>query len=235
MTELHPWNVSASQAVKIQQQLRCQINIKPLDQPIRHIAGADISFNKGSDQFFAGIILLEYPSMTKVGHALVSFRASFPYIPGLLSFREIPALLVAWQMLPEKPDLIMLDGHGIAHPRRLGIASHFGLWVDKPSLGCAKKLLTGMHEVVPAEAPACTRLFDKDGQIGIALRTRTNVKPVYISPGHLIDFESAEEITRHCLGGYRLPEPTRQAHLLVNRLRKGQEEEGFKLYQNGVV
>lgn len=227
---LHAWNVSSQEAVRIQQQLRARLRIEPMRGEIRYIGGADISFNRGSDLLHAGIILLDYQTLKPVAHSLVQAEAHFPYVPGLLSFREIPALLAAWQQLALYPDVIMLDGHGIAHPRRLGVASHFGLWVDTPSLGCAKKLLTGLHESPDNEAPASSIILDQNDHLGFALRSRTNVKVVYISPGHLMDHGNALDISRHCLGGYRIPEPTRLAHQLVNRLRKGEVSPGFARY-----
>jgi len=227
---LHPWNVSAEEAVKIQKQLKSQVRIKALRSEIHTIAGADISFNRGSDILYAGIILLDYHTLRPKAHSLVRTEAQFPYVPGLLSFREVPALLQAWEQLELVPDVIMLDGHGIAHPRRMGVATHFGLWVSKPSLGCAKKLLTGLHESLENEAPSSSIIYDKKDQLGYALRSRAHVKPVYISPGHLLDHQGALSISRHCLTGYRITEPTRLAHQLVNRFRKGEVQSGFSRY-----
>ena len=143
MDPSHSWNVTAAQAVEVQRQLRERIRLEPFDGPIRLIGGADISFNKFSDEIYAGIVLLDYETQEVVGRVTVQAKATFPYIPGLLSFREIPALLQAWELLPEKPDVMVLDGQGIAHMRRLGIASHFGLLTDHPSIGCAKSVLVG--------------------------------------------------------------------------------------------
>ena len=227
---LHSWSVSPTEALSIQHDLKSRVKIQAFEQPVRLIAGADISYNRGSDTFYAGIVLLDYQTLQVVMHSLVVTKAPFPYVPGLLSFREIPALLKAWQQLDVLPDITMLDGHGIAHPRRLGIASHFGLWVEKPTIGCAKKLLTGMHESPPSEAPAKALLYDKKDTVGYALRSRSKVKPIYVSPGHLTDMDSAVRIALHCVTRYRIPEPTRQAHHLVNRFRRGEEEAGVKEY-----
>jgi deoxyribonuclease V len=227
ISSLHAWNVSSQEALRIQRRLQSQLLIQPLQHEIHYIGGADISFNRGSDRLHAGIILLDYHTLKPVAHSLVQTEAPFPYVPGLLSFREIPALLEAWEQLELHPDVVMLDGHGIAHPRRLGVASHFGLWVDKPSLGCAKKLLTGLHESPGNEAPSKSIIYDNNDRLGFALRSRTNVKPVYLSPGHLLDHESTLHISLHCLTGYRIPEPTRLAHQLVNRLRRGELKAGF--------
>ncbi len=230
MFSLHPWDVSPGEAVSLQQQLRKKIRIIPFDASIRYIAGADISFNRDSDIFYAGFIVLDFENMQEVAYATATVRSGFPYIPGLLSFREIPALLEAWRQLPVQPDVIVLDGHGIAHPRRLGIASHFGLWVNRPTIGCAKKILTGMHGSLPPEPPAQAAIYDNQEAIGVALRTKYNVKPVYVSPGHLMDIESAVRLVSHCVTKYRLPEPTRMAHNLVNQLRRGEIANGIHTY-----
>lgn len=230
MTPLHNWHVDPSEAVKIQQNLRKKIQIKPLQVSIRYVAGADISFERYSDIFYAGFIVLDYNNMKEVAHAVAKVRSTFPYIPGLLSFREIPALLEAWNQLPIQPDVTVLDGHGIAHPRRLGIASHFGLWVGRPTIGCAKKLLTGMYGSLSPEAQEQSTIYDNQEAIGIALRTKFNVKPVYVSPGHLTDLASAVEVISHCVTKYRLPEPTRKAHQLVNQVRRGEISTGVKIY-----
>ncbi len=230
MTPLHLWDVKPDQAIKIQRDLRKKIKIQPFQRDIRYIAGADISFNRDSDIFYAGFVVLDYQNMTEVMHSLTEVRSTFPYIPGLLSFREIPALLAAWEQLPLQPDVIVLDGHGIAHPRRLGIASHFGLWINRPTIGCAKKLLTGMYGTLSSEAHKQAIIYDNHEAIGVALRTKNNVKPVYISPGHLTDIPTAVSIVSHCVTTYRLPEPTRKAHLLVNQLRRGEIPRGVKTY-----
>lgn len=230
MTSLNNWQVNPAEAVKIQQNLRKEIQIKPLDTEIRYIAGADISFERYSDIFYAGFIVLDYLTMKEVVHAVAKVTSTFPYIPGLLSFREIPALLEAWQQLPFRPDVVVLDGHGIAHPRRLGIAAHFGLWAEQPTIGCAKKLLTGVHGDLSPEAQAQSIIYDKEEAIGVAFRAKTNVNPVYISPGHLMDIPSAVDIISHCVTKYRIPEPTRKAHLLVNQARRGEIDLGVKKY-----
>lgn len=229
----HDWHVSPQQAVQIQKQLAAQVRLQPLQKPIELVAGADISFNKFSSTIYAGIVLLSYPSMEKIGHSLVTTSTDFPYIPGLLSFREIPALLEAWQQLAQKkdckPDIILLDGQGIAHPRRLGIASHFGLLTDMPTIGCAKKVLVGQFTMPKLQAGSSSPLMHKEEQVGVVLRTRQNVKPMFISPGHKISFVESVEIVLQCTSKYRLPEPTRRAHLLVNQLRRGEVEPGVIL------
>ena len=227
---LHSWDVSPREAIVIQQKLREKIQLTSLTKPTHYIAGADISFNRGASVFYVGFVVFKYPSLRLCGHSLVVSESSFPYVPGLLSFREIPALLTAWKQMPLKPDVVMMDGHGIAHPRRLGIASHFSLWVDKPTIGCAKKLLVGSHGMLAQTARAEAIICDRDEIIGAALRTRDRIKPVYISPGNLLTLEDALGITQQCVAKHRLPEPTRQAHLLVNQLRKGEIEPGIHMY-----
>ncbi|MEM9829726.1 MAG: deoxyribonuclease V [Bacteroidota bacterium] len=228
---LHSWDVSPAEAIKIQQEVRQKVRVEPMIDPIQYVAGADISFNRGSDTFYAGIVVLKLPYLELSGYSLVTTQSTFPYVPGLLSFREMPALLEAWDQLPIDPDVVVLDGHGIAHPRRLGIASHFGVWVDKPTIGCAKKLLVGMHEALPAESQSHALIYDNQEIIGVVLRSRENVKPVYISPGHLTDIASSLMIVNACLNRYRLPEVTRQAHRLVNQLRKGEVEPGIRIFE----
>ena len=229
----HGWQVSPQQAVQIQKQLSSKISLQPLNKPVELVAGADISFNKFSPTIYAGIILLRYPSMEVVGHSLIITSTDFPYIPGLLSFREIPALLEAWQQLNQKnlhqPDVMLLDGHGIAHPRGLGIASHFGLITNTSTIGCAKKPLVGQFHMPELQAGSMTVLEHKNKQVGMVLRTKQNVKPMYISPGHKISFADSVKIVLQCTTKYRMPEPTRKAHLLVNQLRRGEVAPGVRI------
>lgn len=219
---MHPSNyeqLTPAQAIACQQELRKQIRIEPLEQPISTIAGADISFNKYSEIVYAGMVVFSYPELQLIGNATAISRTSFPYIPGLLAFREVPALLEAWEKLTVKPDLLVLDGQGIAHERRLGIATHFGLITNAPTIGSAKSRLTGRYEE-PANIPfAQSPMYDKGELIGMAIRSKKNCKPVYVSPGHRVSMEQSVEIIKNCIRGYRIPEPTRQAHLLVNKIR----------------
>ncbi|TSD66947.1 deoxyribonuclease V [Inquilinus sp. KBS0705] len=212
-------NLTPAQAIAYQNELRRQIQIKPLNKEISIIAGADISFNKYSNVVYAGIVLFNYPDMRIIGTATTICTITFPYISGLLAFREVPALLEAWQKLDTKPDLLVLDEQGIAHERRLGIATHFGLLTNVPTIGSAKSRLTGKYEE-PANTPfAQSPMYDKGELIGIALRSKKNCNPIYISPGHNIDMQQSVDVIKNCIRGYRIPEPTRQAHLLVNKIR----------------
>jgi deoxyribonuclease V len=241
--KLHPWNLSRTQAVELQKRLRQQVQIQPLANPVKLVAGCDVSFNKFSDVIYAGIVILELPSLEAIAYATAVTRTSFPYIPGLLSFRETPALLEAWQRLETAPDVVMLDGQGIAHPRRFGIACHFGLLTDTPSIGCAKTLLVGKCEEPGQAAGSYALLMDKGEVVGAALRTKDAAAPVFVSVGHRVDLPTAIDLTLRCVKGYqadygdalfamnrarslhRIPEPTRAAHILVNALRRGEPVE----------
>lgn len=217
---IHDWNLSPLAAVQMQHELRARIRIEPLSAPIETIAGADVSFNKFSPLIYAAIVVLHVPSLTIIEEAEAVTEIKFPYVPGLLSFREIPALLEAWAKLKIEPDAVMLDGQGIAHPRRMGIAAHFGLCVDRPTLGCAKSVLVGTYEQPPPERGAWMPMTHQGEIIGAALRTKTNVGPVFVSPGHRLDLAGAVAMTLQCGGGYRIPEPTRHAHNRANILRR---------------
>jgi len=235
--KLHDWNLTPKEAVALQNQLRSQVRIQPLAGEIKLVAGCDISFNRFSDIVYAGIVVLRLPELEVVSQATVVTRARFPYVPGLLSFRETPALLEAWEKLEVAPDVVMLDGQGMAHPRRFGIACHFGLLTGRPTLGCAKTVLVGKFDEPGERAGAYSLMTHKGETIGAAVRTKDRVAPVYVSVGHLIDLPGAIRLALSCVKGYqadglfadskskyRIPEPTRQAHLLVNELRRNAAE-----------
>ncbi|HEV7858664.1 MAG TPA: deoxyribonuclease V [Pyrinomonadaceae bacterium] len=222
--QIHDWTMTPREAIALQKSLRERVSLRPLDREIETVAGADISFNKYEPTLYAGIVVLRLPSLEVVEEVGVVSETRFPYVPGLLSFRESPPLLEAWSKLKTEPDAVMFDGQGIAHPRRVGIASHVGLIIERPTLGCAKSVLVGKYEEPPPERGTWTPLVDKGETIGAALRTKDRVNPIYVSPGHLIDLAGAIELTLKCNGGYRQPEPTRRAHFLVNALRRGERE-----------
>jgi deoxyribonuclease V len=225
-TALHSWDLTRGEAVEVQRRLRNLVRLQPLARPVNTIAGADVSYNKYSDTIYAGIVVLSLPDLRVIESAGVRRIEKFPYIPGLLSFREAPSLLEVWEKLKTKPDVLMLDGQGIAHPRRFGIACHIGVLLDWPTIGCAKSILVGKHGELGLEAGSRSPLVDKGEQVGVALRTKNKVAPVYVSPGHLIDLDSSIDLVLRSITKYRLPETTRQAHLLVNRLRvAGVEDE----------
>lgn len=221
MRLLHSWDVAYQEAVSIQNTLKKELILRDGVKiaPVNVIAGADISYSRGSDLFFAAVVLLSYPDMQPIEEAHAVERVSFPYIPGLLSFREGPVLLKAFENLQQAPDLVMFDGQGIAHPRGIGLAAHMGLFLDIPAIGCAKSRLCGEHRE-PGSFPGDHEDLLYQGQvIGAVLRTKARVHPVFVSPGHLISLERSREVTMKCCRGYHLPEPIRQAHLAVNRLR----------------
>jgi deoxyribonuclease V len=222
---LHPWNVSPNEAIEIQKQLAGEVRKETLTTEVKLVAGADISFERFSDTVYAGFVVIDITNFNIVAQASVRTVAQFPYIPGLLSFREAPPLLAAWQQLDLMPDVVMFDGQGIAHPRRLGIAAHMGLIIDCPTIGCAKTLLLGNYETPALAAGSYANLMDGDEQIGVVLRTKRKVKPIFISIGHRIDLASAIYIAMRVVKGYRIPEPTRQAHILVNQLRMKARED----------
>lgn len=227
----HTWNLAPKEAVALQKELREEVRLEPLGFTPALIGGADVSMNRFAKEGFAGFVTLAYPSLELVDHAVVKREIPFPYVPGLLSFREIPMLLAAWETLRTKPEVLVVDGIGIAHPRRLGIASHLGILLDMPTVGCAKSVLTGAYDE-PADEPGSTsRLVDlKSGEIiGAALRTKRGVKPVFVSPGHRITLEEAVALVWSCVRRHRLPEPTRFAHNTVNeyRIKDARADEGM--------
>lgn len=212
-------HLSPAEAIAYQEELRQKIQIHELTKPINTIAGADISFDKESDILYAGIVVFRYPEMTIIGTSTAISHTSFPYISGLLAFREVPALFSAWNNLYTKPDVLILDGQGIAHERRMGIATHFGLLTDVPTIGSAKSRLYGKYEEPAAEKFAESPMYDKGELIGMALRSKERCNPIYISPGHNIIMQQSVDVIKNCIRGYRIPEPTRQAHYLVNKIR----------------
>lgn len=217
---LTSWNLTPKEAVAAQKEWRSLVRIQPLQREIKTIAGADISYNRFSDVIYSGIVVLSLPDLQIIESASVRSQAKFPYVPGLLSFRETPSFLECWEKLTTKPDALMLDGQGLAHPRRFGIACHIGLILDLPTLGCAKSILVGKHEELALDAGSQAPMIDNGEIVGVALRTKKKVAPVYISAGHLMDLNSAVDLALKSVTKYRQPEPTRQAHLLVNQLRR---------------
>jgi deoxyribonuclease V len=209
---MHNWNVSTLEARSIQEKLASQVSRVCRVKNPQLVAGVDISVNRFNKTGSGAVVVLSYPSLEIVETSVVSDNVTFPYVPGLLSFREIPLLLRAFEKIISIPDLVMVDGQGIAHPRRIGIASHLGLVLNIPTIGCAKSRLCGEHEMPGIKAGSYTELRDKGEVIGAVLRTRDGVKPVYVSIGHMIDLPSAIHWAGACCRGYRLPEPTRLAH-----------------------
>jgi len=213
LNKLHEWQVSHAQAKQIQLSLAGEVVTSNEGVAPRLIAGVDISGPNSQDLARGAVVVLGYPELDIVEIQVAEDKVTFPYIPGLLSFRECPLILAACQKLDNTPDLVLVDGQGIAHPRRLGLASHLGLFLDVPTIGCAKSILCGRHEPVGEEAGSHADLIDDSDIIGAALRTKTGVKPIYVSIGHQIDLALALQWVLRCCRGYRLPEPTRLAHL----------------------
>lgn len=210
---LHSWDLTPAQAIAFQKELAGDVIISGEVSSVRLIGGADISVPRGSRTARAAIVVLSYPELEVVEVETGVMELAFPYIPGLLSFREAPVILDLYHKLSHKPDLLIVDGQGIAHPRRLGIASHLGLWLDRPTIGCAKSRLCGEHVEVGLEAGSQAQLIDRGEVIGTVLRTRAGSKPLYISTGHRVSLEEAVRWVLTCTRGYRLPEPSRLAHL----------------------
>ena len=210
---LHSWQVSTAQALEIQQGLAGQVSRSNEVSTPNFIAGVDISAEKAQGMARGAVVVLSYPELRPVETQVVEAELNFPYIPGFLSFRESPIILAACEKVTVTPDLILVDGQGIAHPRRMGLASHLGLLLNTPTIGCAKSLLCGRHEMPDEEPGSFAEIIDWGETIGAALRTKTGTKPIYVSIGHKIDLQTAIHWVLECCRGYRLPEPTRLAHL----------------------
>jgi len=216
---LHSWNLSYAQARQLQTRLAGRVQFTPLTKPPELIAGLDCAFSKDGERIVAVAIVLKPPDFELVEMKTAAKKVAFPYIPGLLSFREAPVCIAAVEKLRKRPDVFIIDGQGIAHPRRLGLAAHLGLFFNKPTIGCAKSRLTGTFDEPPPQKGAYHLLKDKNETIGAVVRTRTNVKPVFVSVGNKCLLKDAVKITLACTSKYRLPEPTRLAHQLVSKIR----------------
>ena len=219
---LHEWSLSPKQAIALQSQLAQQLESRDRINPVRYIAGVDIGFEEGGAVTRAAVVVLQWlpeeaPYLPVVEQVVHREPTRMPYIPGLLSFREIPAVLGAFAKLKTQPQLVMVDGQGIAHPRRLGVAAHLGLWLDLPTIGIAKSRLTGKHAEVGEARGDWVQLMAGQEVIGAVLRSRGNVKPVFVSPGHRLSLDTSLEWVMRCLGPTKLPEPTRLADRLASR------------------
>lgn len=212
----HRWDLSPKEAVALQRELCARVERRNRLAAVRYVAGVDVGFEARNTITRAAVAVLAFPSLELVDYALAREPTRFPYVPGLLSFREIPTVLKALEGLRIDPDLLLCDGQGIAHPRRLGVASHLGVLCDIPSIGVAKSRLLGQHEEPAREKGAWTELMDRGECIGAVLRSREAVKPLYISIGHRIDLPTAIDYVLRCTTRYRLPETTRWAHRLAS-------------------
>jgi len=239
LAKVHEWNVSPTKAREIQEELRAEWQGEDRLPEIRTVAGLDAAFVlmgsqalkkrsrwnalREANQAIGGVVVFRFPEMVEIERATAVLPLQFPYVPGFLSFREIPVLLVALEKLKKMPDLLFCDGQGYAHPRRMGLATHLGILLDRPTIGCAKSILIGTHEDLGEKARSWTALTDdKVGgeTIGAAVRTRTGVKPVYVSQGHRVSLESAIRLTIVACDGVRIPKPTRQADWLVSKVKR---------------
>jgi len=216
---LHSWNLSLSQAKDLQKNLASKVQLTPLNGRAELVAGLDCAFSKNGQRIIATVVVLRLPRFDIVETKTAVRKVPIPYIPGLLSFREAPACIAAVKKLRSIPDVFIIDGQGIAHPRRLGLAAHLGLFFEKPTIGCAKSRLIGEFEPLQREKGSYSSLRYKGETIGVVLRTRTNVKPVFVSVGNKCLLKDAIKIVLNCTTKYRLPEPTRVAHRLVSKAK----------------
>ncbi len=211
---LHDWDISTTEAGRLQRDLASSVvRSRCLFRVPRYIAGIDVAVDRLRNLGRAAVVVVSFPELELIEVKVSEGSLSWPYVPGFLSFREAPLALAACRLIETSPDLVMVDGQGIAHPRRLGLASHLGLFLDVPTIGCAKSLLCGTYGELRMERGATAGIIDQDEMVGVAVRTRNNVKPVYVSIGHKCGFADAVESVLHCSRTYRLPEPTRLAHL----------------------
>lgn len=216
---LHDWDVSFEEASRIQRRLASRLIIADRLGPVKRVAGVDVSYSHDSNRLVAGVVVLDAESLEPVERASLVGESRIEYLPGFLSFREIPPLLEVLQQLSAPPDLIVCDGQGIAHPRRMGVAAHLGLWVDIPTIGCAKSPLVHSPEPGPLRGDRA-EVRHRGERVGYALRTRPKVKPVYVSPGHLVGFDTACDWVLKLAPKWRLPETTRQADRMVGELMR---------------
>ena len=232
IVQRHPWQVSTAEAKKIQLELAGEISRAGSVKVPHFIAGVDISVNRFKGKGTAAVVVLSYPQLDVVEVQTVSGSVTFPYVPGLLSFREMPLILPAFEKLKVTPDLVMMDGQGFAHPRRIGIACHLGLFLGIPTIGCAKSRLIGTYNEPGSEHGRWSVLFDDIDVIGAVVRTKTRVTPVYVSTGHMITLNSAVDWVLACCRGYRLPEPTRLAHMAAGGNLKKEIKQKDGKYSN---
>ena len=218
------WDLTPRQAVRLQERLRGRVVLEDRFEAIRFVVGADLAFDPATNLAFAGVIVYRFPELEEVERRMARQKLRFPYVPGLLSFRESPVLLAAFARLGTEPDLLLIDGHGRAHPRLFGIACHIGLLLDKPTIGCAKSLLVGEFDEPAARAGATAPLILNGERVGMVLRTRENVKPIFVTQGHRVSLPSAVRLVRQCLDGFRIPKPTRQADHYVRELRQAYQQ-----------
>lgn len=217
---LHPWDISPTEAVALQKELASRVVLQPLPSACHVIAACDVSNDVGGDTLFAAIVVMDRRDFSVIEEVTVQDKVGFPYVPGLLSFRELPLLVQGFAQLKVKPDLVICDGQGIAHPRRLGIASHLGLWLNIPTIGSAKNILCGTYEEPGIAKGSKSPIIHQKQTIGYAVRSRDKVKPIFISPGHLADLDTSVDMVMSLTDKYRIPVPIRHVHNLSNAVRK---------------
>ncbi len=218
ISQRHAWPLTVEDATVIQQQLRGEvITSDQLEEPVKYVAGVDMGFEAAGTISRAAVVVLSFPDLQLQESAIARRPTSFPYVPGFLSFREIPAVLDAMEQLSITPDLVLCDGQGLAHPRRFGIACHLGIIVNMPTIGVAKSLLIGKYQEVPEQKGSWQPLIHRGETIGAVLRTRTGTKPLYVSSGHRVSLQTAVQYVLRCTPRYRLPETTRLADKLASR------------------
>ena len=223
--ELHRWDVTPAEALKIQLELRKRVELKDRLPELRYVAGADVALDLERKHAVGGVIVYTFPGLVEVERVAAERGLTFPYVPGLLSFRESPVLIEAFERLRHEPDLIFYDGHGYSHPRRFGITCHLGVLLDRPTIGCAKSRLIGTHAEPASAAGRWTPLRDGEETIGAVLRTRDSVQPIYVSQGHRVSLERTVELVLAVCDGYRVPKPTREADHFVEAAKRGSVEE----------
>lgn len=214
------WNLSPKEAILLQKELAAGVRLQPLPSRFKVLGAADIGYSKATDMLVAVMLAFSWPGLQLLESAHHIAEVSFPYIPGLLSFREVPPLLETYRKLEHQPDLLLCDGQGMAHPRKFGFATHLGICLQIPTVGCAKSRLCGEHEPLTLRKGFSKPLLLDGEQVGFVYCSRSGVKPIYISPGYLSDMESSRKLVSKCIGRYRIPEPLRLAHNLATRLRR---------------
>jgi deoxyribonuclease V len=219
--KLHPWKVTTREAVQIQTELREQIELHDAFDTVGIIAGADVAFDNHTNEGYGGVITYSFPELEEIERRGVKAEIPFPYVPGLLAFREAPILLKAFASLETEPDVVLFDGQGLAHYRRMGIATHMGIVLNKPTIGCAKSRLIGTFDEPGNEVGCYSPLVDGKETVGVVLRTRKRVKPIFVSPGTRISLATCITIVLACVDGYRIPKPTREADRYVAFIKKG--------------
>jgi deoxyribonuclease V len=218
------WNLTPREAMRLQESLAERVELEDRFGDIHYVAGADMAFDPETEVAFSGVIVYRFPGLEEVERRMARRKLRFPYVPGLLSFRECPILLAAFARLETEPDLILIDGHGRAHPRRFGIACHIGILFDKPTIGCAKSRLVGEHEEPGERAGAAAPLMLEGERLGVVLRTRDHVRPIYVTTGHRVSLDSAVGLVKQCVDGFRIPKPTREADHYVRDLRRAYQK-----------